>query len=173
MGRKGLTENHIAFVEALLRDRASLIDAYKAAFPTTKTNRDATIKARAYRLLQRHYVRDYYDTFKAALRAEALRLAKWTQEQAIENALFLLEAGRAEIEEGQREYELMKTEIYAQDEITPKDRGYLARARKLSISSVQAMNMGMERLNEITGLKESGIQVQGDIIFTGANEIPD
>ena len=166
-----LTKNQIRFVEALLNENLTLTQAYIKVYPESEKWKPVNVRARAWRTLQKAHVKRFHDTLQAELRADAQRLGKWNQEQAIERAMFLLEAGRAEIETARRDYEALRASMT--EPLKKSDYTALRTARRLSMASVQAMNWAMLQLNKICGVYNDGVQVHGDIVFTGGDQIPD
>lgn len=177
--RERVSREEEVFVNELLKGTPQR-HAFLMAFPEKVDWKWSSVDSAASTLFHSRKVQKRYNVLLAKIRAKELADVKWTREQAILTLTGVIDKNTRELkridDSFEEEIALILSEIERAPQKAPElVRELLRKKRARRVSSI--FNAGIvaavSELNKMQGFNEENINVNGTVIFSGEDEIPE
>ena len=174
-----LTKAQEIFVQELLKGNTQR-QAYIKAYPSKKNWKENSLDSSASTLFKNPKVRERYDELLNEMREIETEKTKWTREQSIETLRYVIEVNKKDLERieaaAEEELELLHRMMIEDPEratLYIKEILKKRKARRASQVNNKGITDAVAELNKMQGFNEETINLNGQVVFSGEDELED
>lgn len=171
-----LTAKEEKFVNLLVQGLTQR-QAYKGAYDTSRI-KDGTIDVYASRIFKKPKVFARYQELLEEFRAREKEKTGWTREQSIETLRFVIDTNKKDLERIQEaaieELEELQKQVKQNPELAPQLIQLMIQQKKKTRANKtnnDALISATSALNQMLGYNEQTINMNGQVVFEGENDL--
>ena len=177
--KNSLTKPQEKFIQELLKGNTQR-QAYIKAYPSKKNWKENSLDSNASTLFKQQKVRQRYDELLNEMREIETEKTKWTREQSIETLRYVIEVNKKDLERieaaAEEELELLHRMMIEDPEratLYIKEILKKRKARRASQVNNKGITDAVAELNKMQGFNEETINLNGQVVFSGEDELED